>query len=119
MQGRITKSFTFDAAHRLSRVPADHPCHRIHGHTYNVKLGLEGTIDAQYGWVMDFREIKEAFLPLRQQLDHSYLNEIEGLENPTAENVARWIAQRLKPSLPLLTDVLVAETPTSETIYRT
>ncbi len=119
MRGRITKSFSFDAAHRLTRLPAEHPCSRMHGHTYRITLGLEGEIDPELGWVMDFGEIKAAFTPLLDRLDHCCLNDIEGLENPTAENLARWIAEQLQPVLPLLIDVTVAETPQTQAIYRT
>jgi 6-pyruvoyltetrahydropterin/6-carboxytetrahydropterin synthase len=115
---RITKSFTFDAAHRLPRVPEGHPCGRLHGHTYTVVLGLEGELDPELGWVEDFGAVKRAFQPLREQLDHRFLNEIEGLENPTAERLALWIYERIKPVLPLLADVTVRETPTSTAIHR-
>ncbi len=115
---RITKQFTFDAAHWLPKVSSAHKCRRLHGHTYHVELGLEGDLDPQMGWVVDYGEIKEAFNPLLEELDHQCLNELEGLENPTAENLAIWIFRRLKPGLPLLADVMVRETPSTSAIYR-
>ena len=118
MTCRITKSFRFDAAHWLPEVPSGHKCGRLHGHTYIVKLGLEGEIQAQLGWVQDYGEISAAFAPILEMLDHHNLNEIEGLQNSTAEVMAVWIYERLKPDLPLLVDVTVCETPTTEAIHR-
>ncbi len=115
---RITKQFTFDSAHWLPKVPSAHKCRRLHGHTYHVELGLEGDLDPQMGWVVDYGEITAAFKPLLEKLDHQCLNELAGLDNPTAENLAVWIFRRLKPDLPLLTDVLVRETPSTSAIYR-
>ncbi len=113
----IFKEFGFEAAHRLTTVPADHKCARLHGHSFRVSVHLEGPMRPE-GWVMDFADIKAAFQPLEQQLDHSYLNEIPGLENPTSEEIARWLWVRLKPGLPLLSQVSVRETCTAGCIYR-
>ena len=107
---RLAREFTFEAAHRLPNAPPDHKCTRLHGHSFRIELLCEGEIDPHAGWLLDFAEIKRAFTPLYEQLDHRYLNEVAGLENPTAENLARWIWTRLKPELPLLTQVTVAET---------
>jgi 6-pyruvoyltetrahydropterin/6-carboxytetrahydropterin synthase len=115
---RLTKTFTFEAAHRLPNVATGHPCGRHHGHSYRVTLGLEGELDGRLGWVQDFGEIKEIFAPMLRELDHTDLNELDGLLNPTAEHLAIWIYERLKPRLPLLADVTVQETPTSAAIYR-
>ncbi|WP_250626520.1 6-carboxytetrahydropterin synthase QueD [Pinirhizobacter soli] len=114
----IFKAFTLEAAHRLPNVPEGHKCSRLHGHSFRVELHVEGPVDAHTGWVMDFADIKSAFAPLYDQLDHHYLNDIEGLENPTSENLARWIFQRLRPSLPGLDQVVVHETCTSGASYR-
>ncbi len=115
---RITKSFTFDSAHWLPEVPEGHKCGRMHGHTYKVVLGLEGDLDSKMGWVQDFGEVSAAFKPLMGIMDHQCLNEIEGLENPTAEVMAVWIFDRLIKKLPLLVDVTICETPTAEAVYR-
>lgn len=118
MAHRITKSFAFDAAHWLPGVPEDHKCRRLHGHTYRVEIGLEGELDAAMGWVADYGRISAAFRPLLEELDHHCLNEIPGLENPTAEVLAAWIHARLLPSLPQLADVTVSETPATSAVYR-
>ncbi|OJT24272.1 6-carboxytetrahydropterin synthase QueD [Archangium sp. Cb G35] len=114
----IFKEFTFEAAHRLPNVPPGHKCARLHGHSYRVTLHVQGPVGADSGWVMDFADLTEAFKPLHAQLDHYYLNEIEGLSNPTSENLARWIWQRMRPLLPQLSQVMVRETCTSGCIYR-
>lgn len=118
MTCRITKSFRFDAAHWLPEVPSGHKCGRLHGHTYVVRLGLEGPLHERLGWVQDYGEVSAAFAPLLELFDHHDLNQIDGLANSTAENMAVWIYERLKPDLPLLTDVTVCETPTTEATYR-
>ncbi len=114
----IYKEFTFEAAHHLPNVPANHKCRRLHGHSFKVTIAVEGTAGDKSGWVMDFSDIKKAFDPLYDQLDHYYLNEIEGLENPTSENLAVWIWRRLKPALPELSQITIKETCTSGCIYR-
>lgn len=113
----ISKTFHIEAAHRLPNVPEGHKCARLHGHSFRVGIHVSGPLDPRLGWVMDFADIKQAFAPLFEQLDHHYLNEVEGLENPTSEHLARWIWQRLKPSLPLLSRVEVQETCTSGCSY--
>jgi 6-pyruvoyl tetrahydropterin synthase/QueD family protein len=113
----IFKEFTFEAAHRLPFVPADHKCARLHGHSFKVEVHVGGEVDPATGWIIDFAEIKGAFKPLHARLDHNYLNEIDGLENPTSENIARWIWQRLELVLPGLARVLVRETCTSGCVY--
>jgi len=114
----IYKEFSIDTAHRLPNVPENHKCGRLHGHTFKIIIFACGEIDAKMGWVVDFGDITKAFKPLYEQLDHYYLNDIEGLENPTSENLARWIWQHLKPQLPQLCKIEVKETPTSGCIYR-
>jgi 6-pyruvoyltetrahydropterin/6-carboxytetrahydropterin synthase len=114
----IIKEFTFDAAHYLPNVPDTHKCKNLHGHTYRVRLCIEGPLDPVLGWVMDFADIKAAWKPLEQQLDHQVLNNIPGMTNTTAEELAMWIYDQLKPALPLLSRVELFETPTSGVIYR-
>ncbi|WP_109530789.1 6-carboxytetrahydropterin synthase QueD [Nocardia sp. NBC_01377] len=113
----IFREFTFEAAHRLPNVPDGHKCARLHGHSYKVAIHVRGEVEAESGWVMDFGEVKKAFAPLADQLDHHYLNEVPGLENPTSEVLARWIWQQLADVLPL-SQVVVRETCTSGCIYR-
>jgi 6-pyruvoyltetrahydropterin/6-carboxytetrahydropterin synthase len=114
----LRKTFQIEAAHRLPKVPVGHKCWRLHGHSFGIEIVVEGPVQPETGWVMDFAELKAAFAPLYQQLDHQYLNEIPGLENPTSEHLALWIWERLKPTLPLLKEVVVAETCTSQCRYR-
>jgi 6-pyruvoyltetrahydropterin/6-carboxytetrahydropterin synthase len=113
----ISKTFRIEAAHRLPQVPAGHKCARLHGHSFAIEVHVRGPLDARLGWVMDFADIKAAFAPLYEQLDHNYLNDIPGLENPTSEILARWIWQNLKPRLPLLARIVVHETCTSASLY--
>lgn len=115
---RITKSFTFDAAHWLPEVPEDHKCRRLHGHTYEVVVGLEGATDPRLGWVVDYGEVSRVVDPVVRELDHRCLNDLAGLQNPTAELLAAWIFERLRPCLPQLADVTVRETPRTSAIYR-
>jgi 6-pyruvoyltetrahydropterin/6-carboxytetrahydropterin synthase len=114
----IFREFTFEAAHRLPRVPDGHKCARLHGHSYTVSVHVQAPVDTDLGWVMDFGVIKEAFQPIDAQLDHYYLNDIEGLENPTSENLARWIWDRMITDLPVLSAITVRETCTSGCTYR-
>jgi len=114
----IFKEFTFDSAHYLPHVPDDHKCKRMHGHTYRVRIWVKGALDSRLGWVMDFGDIKSAWKPLEKRLDHYILNDIPGLENPTAEHIAMYIWDQLKPQLPLLDRIELFETPTSAVVYR-
>ncbi len=114
----IFKEFSFEAAHRLPHVPEDHKCARLHGHSFRVQVHVSGELDPKLGWVIDFADIKRAFEPLHGELDHHYLNEVPGLENPTSEILARWIWDRLLSTLPGLSQIVVQETCTSGCIYR-
>jgi 6-pyruvoyltetrahydropterin/6-carboxytetrahydropterin synthase len=115
---RLVRDFTFEAAHRLPSAPTGHKCARLHGHSFRIELVCEGEINVETGWLLDFADIKRAFEPTLALLDHHYLNEVEGLENPTAENLARWIWIKIKPQLSELTQVTIAETCTSRCEYR-
>lgn len=114
---KITQAFTFEAAHRLPNVPETHRCHRMHGHSYRVELQIEGPVDPVTGFVVDFFDVESAFAPVLARLDHYCLNEIEGLENPTAEIISAWIWDKTKPALPQLSLVRVFETPMSWADY--
>lgn len=115
---RLERTYRFEAAHFLPKVPTGHKCARMHGHSYQIEIAIEGEVDGELGWLMDFAEIDERVAPLVRQVDHHVLNEIEGLGNPTCELLARWWWQRLSPRLPGLCEVVVAETPTARCIYR-
>ena len=114
----LFKVFQIEAAHYLPNVPEGHQCRRLHGHSFQIEIHVAGPVDDHLGWVMDFADIKRAFEPLYRQLDHYCLNDIPGLENPTSENLARWIWQRLKPELPALSKVVIRETCTSGCVFR-
>lgn len=114
----IYKTFTFESAHRLPNVVPGHKCGRMHGHSYEITVRLRGPLDPELGWVRDFGDVSAAFKPLFERLDHQVLNEIEGLENPTSENLARWLWSKLRPSLPELAEVGVKETATAGCVYR-
>lgn len=114
---QVFKEFTIEAAHRLPNVPAGHKCARLHGHSFRIAIHVAGPLLPDLGWVMDFGDIKAAFQPVEELLDHNYLNDIPGLENPTSENLARWIWARVRPVLPQLCRVVVRETCTSGCIY--
>jgi len=113
----IFRIFQIEAAHRLPNVPADHKCARLHGHSFRIAVHVTGNVDPESGWVLDFADIRAAFEPLRVRLDHHYLNEIPGLENPTSENLSKWIWDKLSPALPILSKIVVHETCTSGCSY--
>jgi 6-pyruvoyltetrahydropterin/6-carboxytetrahydropterin synthase len=114
----IFKVFHVDAAHRLPHVPPGHKCAHLHGHSFRIEIHIKGPVDPTLGWVIDFTDIVRAFQPLHDQLDHKYLNDIEGLNNPTSENLAVWIWERLCSVLPQLSKVVVQESPESGCIYQ-
>ena len=114
---RITKDVTFEAAHLLPNVPEGHKCARLHGHSFGVGISVDGPIGETSGWVLDFADLSAAWAPLHDALDHHYLNEVPGLDNPTSEILAMWIWDRLAPSLPALSQITVRETCTSSCTY--
>jgi 6-pyruvoyltetrahydropterin/6-carboxytetrahydropterin synthase len=114
----IFRVFHLQCARRLPALPESHPCSRLHGHSFKVELTLSGDIDPQFGWVLDFADIDAAWIPIHATLDHRNLNDIEGLDNPTSENLAVWLWQHLKPALPGLSQIKVMETHDSGCIYR-
>ena len=114
----IFKDFTFEAAHRLPNVPDGHQCANLHGHSYRVTVHVRGPVDPYAGWVTDFADLSAAFQPLRDQLDHRCLNDLDGLDNPTSERLASWLWRRLAPHLAWLHQITVRETATSGCTYR-
>jgi 6-pyruvoyltetrahydropterin/6-carboxytetrahydropterin synthase len=114
----LSKEFRFEAAHRLPRLPPDHPCAILHGHSYRVEVSVSGPVDVNLGWVIDFADIKEAVRPVIAVLDRRCLNDIEGLSNPTSENLAQWLWARLAPGLPLLSVIAIAATCAPRCTYR-
>ncbi len=118
MRIALRKTFSFEAAHDLPTFPEGHKCRRLHGHSFRVEVEVSGEVDETRGYLVDYGEIKRIVEPIIKQLDHYYLNEIDGLENPTSEVLARWMWRRIQPQLPLLSAVIVHETCTSTAEYR-
>ncbi|MGE3974260.1 MAG: 6-carboxytetrahydropterin synthase QueD [Bdellovibrionales bacterium] len=112
----LRKSFTFEAAHELPKMPVGHKCARLHGHSFRVTVIVRGELNAQ-GLVIDYGDIKDITKPIVDELDHTYLNEIQGLDNPSSEVLARWFYDRLKPKLSSLHQIQISETCTSECTY--
>lgn len=118
MRTRLERTFRFEAAHFLPKVGPGHKCARMHGHSYQIDVIVEGELDADKGWLLDFGDLDAAVMPLIDALDHRVLNEIEGLSNPTSELLAVYLWQKLRPALPPLVELIVAETPSSRCVYR-
>jgi 6-pyruvoyltetrahydropterin/6-carboxytetrahydropterin synthase len=114
----VFRVFQVEAAHWLPHVPEGHKCARLHGHSFRIEVHVSGELGADSGWVMDFADLKAAFQPLFEQLDHRCLNEVDGLDNPTSEHLARWVWARLRADLPGLSKVVVQETCTAGCAYR-
>jgi 6-pyruvoyltetrahydropterin/6-carboxytetrahydropterin synthase len=117
MKVRLVREFHFEAAHRLPKVPLGHKCHALHGHSYRIAVSVAGKVDEETGWLIDYQQMLDAWAPLFARLDHHYLNEIDGLENPTSEILARWLWDRFAPSLPGLERVTVFETDDTRCEY--
>jgi 6-pyruvoyltetrahydropterin/6-carboxytetrahydropterin synthase len=118
MHVRLTKDFSFEAAQTLPMVSPDHKCGRMHGHSFKMEISVEGEVDPSTGWLYDHARISRAMDPLLELLDHSYLNDIPGLENPTIENMCLWFWERLSPSLVGLAEIVIHETPSARCSYR-
>lgn len=118
MRVQLTKDYTFESAQTLPNAPADHKCGKMHGHSFKVEISVEGEVDPATGWVYDHARISQVMRPLVALLDHAYLNDIPGLENPTIENMAGWFWARLAPGCPGLCEIVIHETPTARCVYR-
>jgi len=118
MTFRLTKDFRFEAAQTLPHAPEGHKCRTMHEHSFKLEISVEGEADPKTGWFYDYAEISRAIKPLLDDLDHGYLNEVPGLENPTIENMCVWFWQKLAPLLPGLAETVVHETPTARCSYR-
>lgn len=118
-QVELTREYSFEAAHRLPMVPADHKCARMHGHSFRVEVTVAGPLDERMGWLVDFADITAVVEPLlKGELDHRALNDVPGLENPTSEHLCVWLWQRLAPRLPGLAALTVHETCTARCTFR-
>ena len=114
----LTKDFFFEAAQAITSFPEGHKCRQLHGHSFTVSVSVTGTVDPVTGILYDHACISQAMDPLIDQLDHRYLNDIEGLENPTIEMIAKWLWDRLAPALPELSEIVIHETPRARCSYR-
>jgi 6-pyruvoyltetrahydropterin/6-carboxytetrahydropterin synthase len=119
MRVELTRDYTFEAAHRLPRVPPDHKCARLHGHSFRIEVSVAGEVDEGSGWLMDFAAITRVVEPmLKNELDHRTLNEVAGLENPTSEVLCGWLWKRLSAQISGLSAITVHETCTARCTYR-
>jgi 6-pyruvoyltetrahydropterin/6-carboxytetrahydropterin synthase len=114
----LQKEYRFEAAHQLPFVSAGHKCRRLHGHSYRVTVKIEGEVESKHGWVLDYGDINKVVAPIIARLDHFYLNEVPGLENPTSEVLARWMWEEIYQELPLLSAIIIHETCTSSCVFR-
>lgn len=118
MRTRLALDYHFEAAHFLPQVADGHKCKRMHGHSYTVVVTVEGEVDPQMGWVLDFGDLDAVVGPIIAGLDHRLLNELPGLANPTSELLAAWLWGQIKPALPILVELAVSETPQSRCVVR-
>ncbi|MSP15634.1 MAG: 6-carboxytetrahydropterin synthase QueD [Myxococcales bacterium] len=118
MRIELHRDYRFEAAHRLPRLPDGHKCKRLHGHSFRVAVELAGEVDEATGFLLDFADVDRVVDPVIAELDHQYLNELPGLDNPTSEILAVWLWRRLRPTLAQLVSVTVAETCDSRCVYR-
>lgn len=118
MTTEITKEFTFEAAHHLPSVGPDHKCSRTHGHLFRVEITVAGPVDPVMGWVMDFGDLARAAREVVAGLDHRFLNDLPGLANPTSENLARYLFDRLSAKVPGVAAITIHESPSSRCTYR-
>lgn len=117
MATTLYREFTIEAGRYLPAVSVDHPCARMHGHTFIVQVHVTASVQKETGWIMDFAELDDKIQTVREKLDHKVLNEVIGLENPTTELLARWIWDRLTEDLPGLSKIIIQENPRSGCIY--
>jgi 6-pyruvoyltetrahydropterin/6-carboxytetrahydropterin synthase len=118
MNVELVKEYRFEAAHRLPHVPAGHKCARLHGHSFKFEIHVAGPVDAHSGWFIDYGALDDVVGPLVARLDHYYLNELDGLENPTSEILAGWLWERIRPRIPQLVAITLHETCDARCIYR-
>lgn len=117
MKFELKQHFQIESARFLPHLSKDHPCSRMHGHSFKIILTLTGPLDAKLGWIMDYNEIAYAMKPILEKLDHRILNEVPGLENPTSELLAKWIYEEGKKIIPLLKHISILETSLTECQY--
>ncbi|HUV30590.1 MAG TPA: 6-carboxytetrahydropterin synthase QueD [Acidobacteriota bacterium] len=117
MRVKLSKQFHFEASHRLDHLPPEHPCHELHGHSYRVEVEVAGEVSETTGFLIDYHDLKRIVQPVIDRLDHKNLNDVDGLELTSTEYVSRWLWERIKPGLPILSRITVYETATSKCEY--
>jgi 6-pyruvoyltetrahydropterin/6-carboxytetrahydropterin synthase len=117
MRVTLAKEFHFEASHRLMQLPDSHPCYRMHGHSYRVIIEVTGDVDESTGFLIDYGDLKQTVQPIIDQLDHRHLNDVEGMRQTSAEDISRWLWQRLKPGLPILCKIVIHETASTRCEY--
>ena len=114
----VYKKFNIESARSIPNLPKTHPCHHVHGHSFKIIISVKGPVNKQNGFVTDFQDIDDAFSSFKKELDHSYLNDIEGLQNPTSENICIWIWDKIQSSLPNIYKIEIKETDSTGCIYK-
>ena len=114
----VYKKFHIESARSLPNLPDKHPCSQVHGHSFEIILKVYGELNEKTGFIIDFQEIEDSFNPIRNLLDHAYLNDIKGLENPTSENMCKYIWEEIKPKISGLVEIEIKETYSTGCIYR-
>lgn len=117
MKVRLSKEFRFEASHRLSHLPPDHPCYRLHGHSYKIEVEVYGPVNEQTGFLIDYADLKAVVDPVINELDHRHLNDIDGLPLPSSEHIARWLWEKIRPNLSIISRISVFETATTRCDY--
>ena len=115
---RLVQTIRFESARKLTKVPKNHPCSNLYGLAFKLEIHLEGEIDYSTGFVTDFNNIEEIFKPIKNKLDHNYLNDIKGLENPTSEILVEWIWKKLNPNLKGLVKLVLWENEVSRVEFK-
>ena len=114
---KLTKNFSFEASHRLDHLPQDHACYNLHGHSYRVRVEVTGEVNEKTGFLLDYADLKKIIKPVIKQLDHKHLNDVAGLEITSTEHICRWLWERLKPNLPILSKITIFETDSTSCEY--
>ncbi len=118
MEVELIKTFRFDAAHSLTHLPPGHKCRNMHGHGYRVDIHVTGEVQAETGWLIDFGDLKAIVQPVIDTLDHANLDEIAELKVSTSEMLAKYMWDRIKPHLPIMTAIEIWESDSSRCVYR-
>ena len=117
MKVKLQKYFTFEASHRLDHLPETHTCLNLHGHSYRVLVEVSGEVNEETGFLIDYADIKKTVKTIIMRLDHIHLNDIEDLEISSTEFIARWLWDKIKPELPILTKITIFETDSTSCEY--